>query len=206
MLIENWFFVLVLLLCVGMHFFMHGRGHGGHSGRGRYGSGGHDAHDRPSASDSAPERYVKRGEAIGRVKLSATASGRSDRGPRRRGKEKRMATVGGVLVLAAALFVSGCAPGIGAGGMGGMGGCGMAGGGHGGHAGHEAADVATAVCPVCAMEIAVGTKTPRATYGGILYYFASEEHERLFIADPQKYLKPGASGVPGGAGSETHDH
>ena len=28
-LFENWFFLLVLLLCIGMHFFGHGHGHGG---------------------------------------------------------------------------------------------------------------------------------------------------------------------------------
>lgn len=27
-LLENWFFLLVLFLCVGMHFFGHGHGHG----------------------------------------------------------------------------------------------------------------------------------------------------------------------------------
>lgn len=27
-LAENWFFVLILLLCIGSHFFGHGHGHG----------------------------------------------------------------------------------------------------------------------------------------------------------------------------------
>lgn len=31
-LAENWFFVLILLFCIGVHFFGHGHGHG-HSSR-----------------------------------------------------------------------------------------------------------------------------------------------------------------------------
>lgn len=32
-LLENWFFLLILLLCIGMHVFGHGHGHGrGHEG------------------------------------------------------------------------------------------------------------------------------------------------------------------------------
>lgn len=34
---STWLLWLPLLLCVGMHFFMHG-GHGGHGGRGGHGS------------------------------------------------------------------------------------------------------------------------------------------------------------------------
>lgn len=32
-LLENWFFILVAVLCIGMHFFGHGS-HGGHGGHG----------------------------------------------------------------------------------------------------------------------------------------------------------------------------
>lgn len=28
MLTENWFFLLIILLCIGIHFFGHGHGHG----------------------------------------------------------------------------------------------------------------------------------------------------------------------------------
>lgn len=56
-LFENLFFVIVLLVCVGMHFFMHGRHGHGHGGRdhaagaadGRGGTG-----DGAGASDADP--------------------------------------------------------------------------------------------------------------------------------------------------------
>ena len=53
-LVENWFFLLVLLACIGMHFFGHGHGHR-HGDRqeheGAHGSGGAPRHGRGS-SDS----------------------------------------------------------------------------------------------------------------------------------------------------------
>lgn len=40
-LAENWFFVVILLLCVGVHFLGHGHGHGGSHVHGKDpGSGG----------------------------------------------------------------------------------------------------------------------------------------------------------------------
>jgi hypothetical protein len=41
-LASSWIIYLPLLICAGMHFFMHGvhGGHGGHSGHGGHGSGG----------------------------------------------------------------------------------------------------------------------------------------------------------------------
>lgn len=41
-LFENWFFIAVLLVCVGMHFFMHGR-HGHGHGHRHHGPG--DSHE-----------------------------------------------------------------------------------------------------------------------------------------------------------------
>lgn len=40
-LAENWFFVLVLLACIGMHVFGHGHGHG-------HGHGNGHGHESPS--------------------------------------------------------------------------------------------------------------------------------------------------------------
>ncbi|MGK7297409.1 MAG: hypothetical protein ACNS61_16580 [Candidatus Wenzhouxiangella sp. M2_3B_020] len=48
-LTENWFWVLIGILFVGMHLFGHG-GHGGHGG------GGHDRHGDPDKPDSDPDR------------------------------------------------------------------------------------------------------------------------------------------------------
>jgi YHS domain-containing protein len=71
----------------------------------------------------------------------------------------------------------------------------MGGGGHDGHA--PARTVAeTAVCPVCGTRLTVSEATPRATYDKRLYYFASEDHERRFLADPGRYLVDSATRIP----------
>ena len=79
-------------------------------------------------------------------------------------------------------------------------------GGCGGMSAHEqTTEKITATCPVCATKITVGGDTPRATHDGTLYYFASEDHERLFLSTPEKYLEAGDanSTPPPGAG---HHH
>jgi len=49
---ENWFFILILLLCIGMHFF---HGHGGH---GAHGEGGeHAGHGGHGARESDHSRH-----------------------------------------------------------------------------------------------------------------------------------------------------
>jgi YHS domain-containing protein len=70
---------------------------------------------------------------------------------------------------------------------GGMGGCGGSSHGHDGH-GTARSVAESAVCPVCGTRLTVSEATPRATYDKRLYYFASEEHERRFLADPDHYL------------------
>ena len=49
-LLENWFFLLILLLCIGMHVFGHGHGHGHGHGR------GHGDHD-PEKATPRPEPH-----------------------------------------------------------------------------------------------------------------------------------------------------
>lgn len=71
-------------------------------------------------------------------------------------------------------------------------------GGHG--EGHTAAPI-RAVCPVCGTKLDVGEGTPRATYGGKLYYFVSEDHLREFLKDPAKFpSQPNSTTVTG------HEH
>jgi len=49
-LVENWFFVLILLFCIGVHFLGHGHGHG--HGRGHdHGTG----HENGRGRDSDPK-------------------------------------------------------------------------------------------------------------------------------------------------------
>ncbi len=48
---SNLLLIGLLLVCIGMHFFMH-RGHGGH-GHGRHGSAHTDGHDATSARDGS---------------------------------------------------------------------------------------------------------------------------------------------------------
>jgi YHS domain-containing protein len=104
-----------------------------------------------------------------------------------------------VLAGAVAIAVSGC--GAGMAGMGG--GCGMM-GGQGGHGSHEAAaaEAQKAVCPVCGTRLTVSEATPRATYHEEIFYFVSEEHERLFMAEPEKYV----AGADRPAPPESHEH
>lgn len=40
----NWFFILILLFCVGIHMFRHGH-HGGHGAGGHGGHAGHNNHE-----------------------------------------------------------------------------------------------------------------------------------------------------------------
>ncbi|MBI4375090.1 MAG: YHS domain-containing protein [Elusimicrobia bacterium] len=71
-------------------------------------------------------------------------------------------------------------------------------GGHGdGHAGSPA----RAVCPVCGTDLKVDARTPRASHGGKLYYFASEDHLREFIKNPSRF----PSQQPDGAPATGHD-
>ena len=44
-----------------------------------------------------------------------------------------------------------------------------------------------AVCPVCNMEVDPAA-APKSIYKGKTYYFMSDEHKRLFDADPEAYL------------------
>lgn len=70
----------------------------------------------------------------------------------------------------------------------------------GGH-GDSHGEPAHAVCPVCGSELKVADRTPRATSGGRLKYFPSEEHTREFLGDPAKYAdkaEPRPSGEHGG--------
>ncbi len=69
--------------------------------------------------------------------------------------------------------------------------------GHGEHAGLPK----TAVCPVCRTSLKVSKRTPRATSGGRLYFFASEEHLREFIKEPSRFPSSAAQ-----APSQGHDH
>lgn len=48
-LAENWFWVVIGIVFVGMHMFGHG-GHGGHGG------GGHGGHSAPDKSENDPDR------------------------------------------------------------------------------------------------------------------------------------------------------
>lgn len=59
-LANNWIWVLVGVLFVGMHLFGHG-GHGGHGGRGGHGGsgcghGGHKAKGKPDADAAGTEK------------------------------------------------------------------------------------------------------------------------------------------------------
>jgi len=112
---------------------------------------------------------------------------------------RRAVTVTGLFFIGLlAAFLSGC--GAGMAGMGG--GCGMM----GGHAGHDAsaAQAESAICPVCGTRVAVDEGTPRATYRDTLYYFVSEEHERRFLAEPERYLSEAAPAPS--APAEDHQH
>lgn len=55
-LFENAFLLLFLLLCLGMHFFMHRRGHGHHRGPDEAGS-----HHEPKAATEVAERNAVSG-------------------------------------------------------------------------------------------------------------------------------------------------
>mgnify|MGYP001282073031 CR=1 FL=1 len=59
-LAQNWFWVVIGVLFVGMHLFGHGGhgGGGGHSGHGGggCGHGGHDASDKPGSGETGPDK------------------------------------------------------------------------------------------------------------------------------------------------------
>jgi hypothetical protein len=52
-LAENWFFVLILLACIGAHFFGHGHAHGAH-GHGVHRQGSGADHEQGHGWDSEP--------------------------------------------------------------------------------------------------------------------------------------------------------
>jgi len=53
---ENWFWVLIAVLFIGMHFFGHG-GHGGHGGGGCGGHGGGDSSDKKDSRKPAGHQH-----------------------------------------------------------------------------------------------------------------------------------------------------
>lgn len=71
----------------------------------------------------------------------------------------------------------------------------------GGHGDEHAGAAVRAVCPVCGTALKVDERTPRASHGGQLYYFASEDHLREFLRDPSRF----PSQQPDGSSGATHD-
>ncbi|MBI4424397.1 MAG: YHS domain-containing protein [Elusimicrobia bacterium] len=69
----------------------------------------------------------------------------------------------------------------------------------GGHGDEHSGAPTSATCPVCGSQLKIDERTPRATYGGKLHYFASEDHLREFMKDPDRFLtgKPGGSAEHG---------
>lgn len=57
-LVENWFFLVIILFCIAMHFFGHGHGHGhGHKGDNRrQGAKGESSRAHEGDAASNPER------------------------------------------------------------------------------------------------------------------------------------------------------
>lgn len=59
-----------------------------------------------------------------------------------------------------------------------------------------AAQMTSAVCPVSGNSVAVSSAAVQATVRGKVYYFDDEEHQRLFVADPDRALRPSPDGGP----------
>src|SRR5215470_408092 len=55
---------------------------------------------------------------------------------------------------------------------------------------------AAAVDPVCHMTVDPATAPARCTYEGQTYYFCNASCRARFLADPQRYLAPGAAPQP----------
>jgi len=45
-----------------------------------------------------------------------------------------------------------------------------------------------ATCPLDGMKLHVAADTPRAEYGGHMYYFCSETERQTFLQEPERYL------------------
>lgn len=60
-------------------------------------------------------------------------------------------------------------------------------------------DSATAIDPICQMSVDMATATHTAEHDGAMYYFCAPGCRRAFLADPARYLAPGASIAPPGA-------
>ena len=61
-----------------------------------------------------------------------------------------------------------------------------------------------AVCPVCRTQLKISERSPRATHGGQLYFFASEDHLREFIKDPSRFALRPAGDAASDAAHEGH--
>lgn len=56
----------------------------------------------------------------------------------------------------------------------------------GGKSSHRPKEIKVS-CPVCRTEVKASSSTAQATFQGKTFYFASEEHEMLFLKNPQMY-------------------